>query len=196
MRKYIVPLLALGALAVPGSALAQAPGPPGGPPGVPPAFAPPVIAPVTDVASAETFTENYVTVNAQRLLNTDRRRVRVTDANAACLQSPIVDTRFGCVFTLKALVINRNRGWDNWGHGDSRSHSRARSAGDGGHGHKRHDRNHQQRFHIQRFGCLGFLRVDGGPAVRPSGTLVNVECRRIHDGRDDFDVTEDVTPVT
>jgi hypothetical protein len=177
--------MALAAFAVPGSALAD------DPPGIPPAFAPPVVTPVTDVTSANAFAEKYANDNAGRFLNSDRRRVRVIDTNAACLQSPIVDTRFGCVFTLKALVINRVRGWDNWGRGDSRSHPRARSAGDGGHGHKRHDRERHQRFRVRSFGCLGFLRINGGPSVTPTAQLVNVECARIP--REDRDVTEDVT---
>jgi hypothetical protein len=182
LRKYLVALLALSAFAVPGSALAD------DPPGVPPAFAPPVVTPVTDVASANAFAENYASDNARRFLNQDRRRVRVIDTNAACLQSPVLATRFGCVFTLKALVINRVRGWDNWGHGD------ARSASSRGHkGHKRHDRERHQRFRVRSFGCLGFLRINGGPAVTPTAQLINVECARIP--REDRDVDE-VTPAT
>jgi hypothetical protein len=163
------------------------------PPGVPPAFAPPVVAPVVDVPSANAFAENYASDNARRFLNQDRRRVRVIDADAACLQSPVLATRFGCVFTLRALVINRIRGWDNWGHGDSRSHPRARSADDGGHGHKRHDRNRHQRFRVRQFGCLGFLRINGGPTVTPTAQVVNVECARIPRG--DTTLTEDVAPA-
>ena len=188
--KYLVPLLAIAALAVPATALAD------DPPGVPPAFAPPVVAPVVDVPSANAFAENYASDNARRFLDQDRRRIRVIDTNASCLQSPVVDTRFGCVFTLKALVISRNRGWGDWGHGDSRSHPRARSAGDGGHGHhghRRNDRRHQERFRIRAFGCLGFLRINGGPSVTPTAELVNVQCARIQ--REDRDITEDVAPA-
>ena len=53
--------------------------------------------------------EDYASDNARRFLRIGRSFVRVTDANAACLKSPIVDTRFGCVFTLKALVITQRR---------------------------------------------------------------------------------------
>ena len=126
-----VALAAMSLFALGGTALAD------DPPGVPPAFAPPAVAPVTDVPSANAFAEKYANDNAGRFLNSDRRRVRVIDADAACLQSPVVATRFGCVFTLKALVISRNRGWDNWGHGDSRSHPRARSANPRKHGDNR-----------------------------------------------------------
>ena len=104
-----------------------------------------------------------------------------------------MDTRFGCVFTLKALVISRNRGWDQWGHGDSRSHGRshARAAGDGGPSHKRHDRNRHQRFRVRAFGCLGFLRINGGPTATPTAEVVNVQCSRIQ--REDRTVDENVT---
>jgi hypothetical protein len=177
MKKFLVPLIALAALAVPSAALADDPP-------VPPAFAPPVVAPVVDVPSANAFAENYASDNARRFLNVrNRRAVRVIDANAACLQSPIVDTRFGCVFTLRALVISRNRGWDSWGHGDSRSHSRSVSHGKRGH--------HRERFRVRQFGCLGFLRIDGGPAVTPTAQVINVECARIPRG--DRTVEEDVT---
>ena len=158
------------------------------PPGVPPAFAPPVVAPVVDVPSANAFAENYASDNARRFLNQDRRRVRVIDTNASCLQSPIVDTRFGCVFTLNALVIQRNRGWDNWGHGDSRG--RSASLHHSKRGHRGH---HQERFRVRQFGCLGFLRINGGPAVTPTAQVVNVECARIPRG--DRQITEDVAPA-
>lgn len=181
MRKFIVPLLCLGAFAVPSAALAD------DPPGVPPAFAPPVVAPVVDVPSANAFAENYASDNARRFLNQDRRRVRVINTDASCLQSPVLATRFGCVFTLRALVINRIRGWDNWGHGD------ARSASSRGHKNRRHDRERHHRFRVRSFGCLGFLRINGGPAVTPTAQLINVECARIP--REDRDVDE-VTPAT
>jgi len=184
MRRTLltVALAAVSLFAVGG--VAQAQEPPVVP--TPPAFAPPAPAPVTDVASAEAFTENYVTDNARRLLNQrDRRRVRVTNADASCLQSPFLVTRFGCVFTLRAFVIQRNRGWDNWGHGDSRG----RAASVRG-GHERH-----RHFRVRRFGCLGFLRVDGGPAVTPTAQVIQVECRRIP--REDITVDEPVvTPTT
>ena len=160
------------------------------PPGVPPAFAPPAVSPVTDVPSANAFAENYAERNAARFLGQDRRRVRVTDTNAACLPSPIVDTRWGCVFTLKALVITRNRGWDNWGQGDARS---ASVRGHKGHKHDRNHNRHQEHFRVRSFGCLGFLRINGGPSVTPTAELVNVQCARIP--REDRTLTEDVAPV-
>jgi hypothetical protein len=176
MRKYLVPLLCLGALAIPAAALGQD-DPPADP--VPPEFAPPAPAPVVDVDSANAFAKLYVARNARDILRIDRRRVIVRDVQSSCLQSPILDTRFGCVFTLKALVIQRRHGWD-WGR-DSRAHS-AGKRGD----HRRHNR----RFRVRSFGCLGFLRIDGGPTATPTATVVNVECARIP--REDRDV---IAPV-
>jgi hypothetical protein len=181
LRKYLVALLALGAFAVPASAMAD--DPPVVP--TPPEFAPPTPAPVTDVASAQNAAEDYASDNARRFLRIGRSFVRVTDANAACLLSPVVDTRFGCVFTLKVLVITQRRhGWDNWGHGDSRSHSRSVR-----HGKRDHQR---PRFRVRRYGCLGGLTLDAGPPVNVQ--LKFVECSRVHGGRDDITV-EEPTPV-
>lgn len=139
----------------------------------PPAFVPPSPAPVVDVASAEAFTENYADRNAARFLRTDRRSVRVLDANAACLEHPVVVDRFGCVFTLRALTIERrSSGWDDWGH---KGHS-SKNRRDGDHGRKRDRR---PRFRIRTFGCLGLLSVQGGPTVTPSGTLRALDCVRV-----------------
>lgn len=165
--------------------LAQAQEPPVVP--VPPEFAPPAPAPVVDADSAGAFAKLYVAQHAGDLLRQrDRHRVRVLDVDAACLQSPILATRFGCVFTLKALVIQRKHGWDNWGHGDSRNRGRAASVRGG---HERH-----RHFRARRFGCLGFLRIDGGPTVTPTATVINVECARIP--RDDITVDEPIVTPT
>jgi hypothetical protein len=137
---------------------------------VPPAFVPPAPAPVIDTDSAAAFTEGYAADNAGDFIGVRRHsRVRVLDTNAACLQSPIVDTRFGCVFTLRALVISRTRGW--WSHGHSAHKSSRR-------GHVRHRRH----FRVRLYGCLGSLRVNGGPSVTPTVDNVNTECRRIRRG--------------
>ena len=166
--------------------VAQAQEPPVAP--TPPEFAPPAPAPVTDTDTAGAFTKLYVAQHAGDLLRQrNHRRVRVTSADASCLQSPILATRFGCVFTLRAFVIQRNRGWDNWGHGDSRGRSAST------HG-KRHDRIRHQHFRVRRFGCLGFLRVDGGPTVTPTAQVVQVECARIP--REDITVDEPVVTPT
>ena len=149
-------------------------------PVVPPASVPPTPGPVTDDASAETFAKAYAARNAGRFLRSDRRRVRVLDVNAACLQSPVVATRFGCVFTLRALVIlRRSRGWDGR---DKHPVAAPASRRGGDHGHR--------RFRIRNYGCLGFLRINGGPAVTPTAQVINVECGRVP--RDDIVAPEPV----
>lgn len=149
--------------------------PPAPPP--PPEFAPPTPGPVVDNDSAGAFTKLFVLRNADRLSRSPRIRVRVLNVESSCLQSPFLDTRFGCVFTLRALLIQRRHGWD-WGN-DSRAHSASQR---GDHRRGRHNR----RFRVQAIGCLGFLRVDGGPSVTPTAQVVQVECRRIQ--RDDREV--------
>jgi len=165
----IAGLAATAALAVPSLALA------GDDP--PPAFAPPAPAPVVDNDTAAAFAKIYVARNASAFLRQDRRRVRVVDAQASCLTSPVLATRFGCVFALRALVIQRRNGWDNWGHEARKSSHRG----------------HHRRFRVRQFGCLGFLRINGGPAVTPTAQLVNVECARVP--RDDS-IVEEPTPTT
>jgi hypothetical protein len=149
--------------------IAQAGTPPEAP--VPPAFVPPTPAPVVDEDSAQAFAESYTADNAGDFIGVRRHaRVRVISDDARCLQSPIVETRFGCVFRLRALVIQRSRGW--WGH-EARSSSRR--------GHRGHVR-HRRHFRVRQYGCLGFLRIDGGPTVTPTADVVNVECARIRRG--------------
>jgi len=151
-----------------GAGIAQAGVAPEAP--VPPAITPPTPAPVVDTDSAAAFTKAYVARNARTFIGVrNRARVRVISDDAACLQSPIVETRFGCVFTLRALVINRSHGWWDYGHA-----AKARKSG----GHVRHRRH----FRVRQYGCLGFLRVDGGPTVTPTADVVNVECARIRRG--------------
>lgn len=159
MRKILIPLLAVSALALPSTALAG-----DDPPTTeaPPEFAPPTPAPVVDVDSANAFAKVYAAKNAARFLNTDRRRVRVVDVNSACLQHPVVLTRFGCVFTLRAAVIQRRGGW-NWGHASS----------------KRRGHHPQPRVRVRNFGCLGLIRIDGGPDVTPTVTLRDINCVRV-----------------
>jgi hypothetical protein len=176
-RVLVVAAIAASSLLL-GGGVAQAQDPPADDP-VPPAFAPPAPAPVVDTDSAEAFTLDYVSDNGRALLREggvrglrDRRAVRVVDAQAACLQSPIVDTRFGCVFTLRALVIsNRHHGWDGWGHSAHKSSKR---------GHK--GDKHRRHFRIRNYGCLGFLRIDGGPTATPTADVVQVECARVPRG--------------
>jgi hypothetical protein len=166
-RALIVAAVAATSLLVPGAAMAQ------DPPStetVPPAFAPPAPAPVVDVASAEAFIEGYAARNAARFLDQNRRRVRTIDVNAACLQHPVIATRFGCVFTLRALVIQRRHGWWHWNKGDDAEP--ARSAGGKG----------RPRFRIRTYGCLGLARIDGGPDVTPTVQVPLIDCVRVPRG--------------
>ena len=169
MRKVLVAAVAASSLLMVGAGPAMAQDPPKSDE-VPPAFVPPTPGPVVDEASAEAFAEDYADDNARRFLRSDRRRVRVIDANARCLASPIVETRFGCVFTLRALVISRSRGWDGWGH-------KARASGKRGDDRRRH-----RRFRVRQYGCLGALTIDGGPTVTPTVQVRFVECARIPRG--------------
>ena len=149
-----------------GTALAQDPVEPV----VPPAFVPPAPTPVTDTATAAAFTERYAARNAWRFLRQNPRRVRVVDTNAACLAHPVIADRYGCVFTLRALVIERrHRGWDGWDHDKPVATPSSRR---GGHGHK--------RFRIKTYACLGLATVIGG--TNPQGITRFVECARVPRG--------------
>ena len=162
MRRVLTMATAIAALfAFGGVAQAQPPEPDQT---LPPTFAPPAPAPVVDVASAEAFTEGYVARNSWRFLRESPRRVRTIDANAACLAHPIITTRFGCVFTLRALVIERRHGWRGYPskYGDPP---------------KRH-----RRVRIRQFGCLGALTVNGGPTATPNAVVRFVECARVPRG--------------
>jgi hypothetical protein len=129
---------------------------------LPPTFAPPAPAPVVDVATAEAFAEGYVARNSFRFLDSRRSRTRTIDANAACLQHPVIATRFGCVFTLRALVIERARGWHGY---PSKSGPPKR-----------------RRVRIRQFGCLGALTINGGPTATPNAVVRFVECARVPRG--------------
>lgn len=135
-------------------------------PVVPPAFVPPGPAPVTDVATAEAFAESYATRNAWRYLRQSPRRVRVLDANAACLAHPVTADRYGCVFTLRAAVIFRSRGWSGW----DKHRPVATPTSRGG-------KHHKPRFRIRQYGCLGLATVIGG--ANPQGITRFVECVRV-----------------
>ena len=158
------------ALAAAPAAFAGEPAPVADPPAE---FAPPAPAPVVDVPTAEAFAQRYAARNAPRFLRADRRRVRVFDVQARCLEHPVIADRFGCVFTLRAAVIQRRRGWDGY-HGKA---PEAQAAG------KRN-----RRVRVRNFGCLGLLRIQGGPAVTPSVQVPLLECARVPRG--DYDAPE------
>jgi len=162
MKRVIVALLVVLSALLVGVSGAQAQDDP-----VPPAFSPPAPAPVTDVASAEAFLEGYATDNARRFLRINRSRVRVLDVNASCLQHPVTLTRFGCAFTLRALVIQRHNHWRNWSH--SSSHRKG-----GKPSHKP-----RPRVRIRTFGCLGIARIDAVDAAAPTVQVPLVDCQRV-----------------
>ncbi len=178
MRRSLAVAVATASLCLAGSGTALAGDEPPVAP-APPEFVPPPVVSVTDEASAESFLEGYASDNAGRFLGTNRHRVRVQSTDARCLQSPTVATRYGCVFRLRAFVINRLRGWDDWGHG-ARSARVASKRGGHGHGHR--------RFRVRRFGCLGLATVDAVDAAAPTVNVRFLQCARIP--REDITVEE------
>jgi hypothetical protein len=135
---------------------------------LPPAFVPPTPAPVTDTTSAEAFAKLYAARNASRFLRSDGRRTRVFDVNAACLEHPVIATRFGCVFTLRAAVWSGSRRGRDDHHGYP---ARVRSRG-----------GHDRRVRVRNYGCLGLLSVTGGPGVTPTATVRAIDCVRVPRG--------------
>jgi hypothetical protein len=131
---------------------------------LPPTLVPPAPAPVVDEASAEAAAERYAARNAARFLNRSARRTRTIDVNAACLEHPVIADRFGCVFTLRALVWQR-RG--DRGHDGPKAEPTSRS------------RDRRRRVRIRTYGCLGALSITGGPTATPAITLRFVECARV-----------------
>lgn len=159
-RTIIVAAVAAASLLVPGTAMAGNPAPDQT---LPPAFVPPTPAPVVDNDTAGAFARLYVARNASRFIGSDRRRTRVLDVNAACLTHPVIATRFGCVFTLRAAVFS----------GRSHGYS-ARVKSRSGHG--------TRRVRVRNFGCLGALTINGGPTVQPVAQVRFVECARVPRG--------------
>lgn len=179
MRKFIVPLFAVAALALPAAAMAGGNPPVGHPTPPPPVPTNPIVLPtpvplptspahVTDVPTAVQFSNAFAFRNAARFLNQDGRRVRVTDVNSACLRSPVVVSEFGCVFALQAAVVVRNRDGYDWNR-LSRYARASRVRGGGG------DRG---RVRIQRFGCLGEIDIRGGDTVTPQADVEMLHCAR------------------
>lgn len=121
----------------------------------------PTPAPVTDNATAANFARIYVARNAGTFLGVDRHRVRVTSDDAVCLAHPAVANRWGCVFVLRAAVLERTRSWDSWRAASKRGHAPPR------------------RVRIRQFGCLGALTINGGPTVTPTATVRFVDCVRL-----------------
>jgi hypothetical protein len=187
VRKFIVPLFAVAALALPAAAMAGDHNPPPGPTqpivtpppsgpsqpiATPPAFVP---TPVVTEADANTFARAYILRNGGGLAGVNlrdngrdngrdnwrnnRNRVTVSDVVASCLQHPVVLTRFGCITRFNVSVRD-----------DGRGYSRAHAA-------KTHGRNPvptPQR--VRSLGCLAALRINGGPSVTPSVSVAFADC--------------------
>jgi hypothetical protein len=133
---------------------------------LPPTFLPPAPAPVVDEASAEAAARRYAARNAGQFLNRSSRRTRTIDVQARCLEHPVIADRFGCVFTLRALVIQRRHGW--WNHDGPKASPTSQKS--------------RRRFRVRTYGCLGALSITGGPTVTPTITLRFVECARVPRG--------------
>jgi hypothetical protein len=188
MRRVVLfaALAATSLFAVSGVALAGGHNPP-----VPPTVEPPtaITLPtlpnrVTDVPSAEAFTQAFAARNAGRFLRADRDRVRVTDVLSTCLRSPVSSGNFGCVFALNAAVVVRNNHrWD-W---DSLAPvSPARVHGNTPPVPPTSPTPSPRRLRVERFGCLGELHIAGGPTVQPVASVDFLNCARIQNSR--FDV--------
>lgn len=175
MRRLLVPAALLAALALPSAALAGGHTPPpvvnptpppvvtptppapdqGLPVPVPPAF-------VTTLPEANLFARYIAITRAGDFIGEGRHRVRVTQADTSCLQSPAEAGLFGCVFALRVSSVDRGHGWD------ART---ARKSSRRGHGNP--------RPRVRNFGCLGELTIQGGVGVTPSAAIRFIRCARL-----------------
>lgn len=186
MRKCIVALLALCALAIPASALADdnPPDTQADAPTLLPAPAPPTT-PVTDEAGAGVFAKAFLIAHAGDLVP----GARAIDVSVqACDQVDAVQ-RFYClakarVATIQRIVIIR------FFRGNVRGHNRhkVRAAGDeppngdwSDHRDNRHNRPVRVTlFRVRLFACVAVVRIVGGPTVTPTATLPVRDCVRVN----------------
>jgi len=168
MRRLLVPAALAAALLVPSAAVA------GDHDGT--VTPTPLPTRVTDEASANTFAQAYVIRNGARIANVDqfngrdngrddygrdnrsrtRTRVTVSDAASACLQHPVIASRFGCIVRFNVAVS------------EERSYARSARV----HGNPRP----QPVARVRNIGCLAALRINGGPSVTPSVTVAFADC--------------------
>lgn len=189
MRRFVVPLLALCALAFPAAALAGD-NPPDTQPEAPtllPAPAPPTT-PVTDEAGAGVFAKAFLIAHAGDLVP----GARVLRAEVPACRQVDATQRFYClglarVAQIQRIVIFR------------RVLVR---------GHKASVRGHEpppvttptpQRrrivlFRVRLFDCLAVIRVVGGPTVAPTATLPIRDCVRVQGRLGADDTTPTPTP--
>lgn len=184
MRRFVVPLLALCALALPASALADD-NPPDTQPQAPTLLttpAPPTA--VTDEAGAGVFARAFLIAHAGDLVP-GARALRVDVA--ACRQVDAVQ-RFYCLATarlatVQQIVITR---FFREVRGRNR-HKSVRAAGDEpptgdwtDHRDNRHNRPVRViLFRVRLWDCAAVVRIVGGPAVTPTATLPVRDCVRV-----------------
>jgi hypothetical protein len=203
LRKTLLSLAAVGALAVPSVALAGGgdPDPTYDPPTagtlptIPSAVPLPTLPPrVTSLALARRFSNAFAVRNAARFLGQDRDRVRVTDVLSTCLRSPVSAGQFGCVFALNAAVVTRNTDDYDWG-----TLARVARVARVAHPPVPVDPTdppvdpdtglpvdpptfapgNQRRIQVQRFGCLGEIDIRGGASVTPIASVHFLRCARV-----------------
>ena len=186
MRRIITIAVALCALGIPASAMADdPPNPPDTQSAAPTPLAAPV-APtaVTDENGASNFAKFFLIRNAGQLVP---GAFAIDVDVAACRQVDAVQ-RFYCLATARLVQVQRivvSR-WFVRSH--NRSHSRrARAAGDGGgngdwsdHRDNRHnDRRQVVLFRVRLFACVAVVRIQGGPAATPTATIPVRNCVQI-----------------
>jgi hypothetical protein len=200
LRKTLLSLVAVAALAAPAAALAGGNDPDpidpptaGTLPTIPSAVPLPALPTrVTTLAAARRFSSAFAVRNAARFLGQERDRVRVTDVLSTCLRSPVSAGQFGCVFALNAAVVTRNTDNYDWG-------TLARVARVA---HPPVDPTdppidpdtglpvdptdpptfspgNQRRIQVQRFGCLGEIDIRGGASVTPIASVHFLRCARV-----------------
>jgi hypothetical protein len=184
LRRFVVPLLALCALAFPAAALAD--DPPDTTDTAPtPLAAPSLPSSVTDEAGASTFARAFLIAHAGDLVP----GARAFDVTVqACDQVDAVQ-RFYCLAKARLATIQRIqiirffRG--DRRHGDSRT--KARAAGDvpGGDWTNTRDNRHNRPirvtvFRLRLFACVAVVRIVGGPTVTPTATLPVRDCVRVN----------------
>lgn len=181
MRRFVVPLLALCALAIPASAVADGGYPPETQPVAPtllPAPTPPGT--VTDEAGAGVFAKAFLIAHAGDLV--PGARALAVDV-PACRQVDAV-ARFYCLATARLATVQQVTVTRYFR--ASARHKGVRSAGDDdGDWSSTRDGRHTRRvrvnlFRVRLFSCVAVVRIVGGPTVTPSATLPVRDCVRVN----------------
>jgi hypothetical protein len=196
LRKSLVALLSLAALAIPAAALAD-----NNPPGTSDTAPTPLATPttptsVTDEAGASPFARAFLIAHAGDLVP----GARALDVSVqACDQVDSV-ARFYCLAKARLFTVERVTR-TRFFHGDVRARSRhksVRAAGDvpgNGDWTWQRDNRHNRPvrvilFRVHLWSCVAVVRIVGGPAVTPTATLPVRDCVRINPNG-----TPETTPV-